>query len=227
VADRTDSLDAMPELDLQRSTAADGRDLLAAAEADWSRPIPHCPAGDAADRNDLAAWYLAPLDRILDILSRADPETPTWTFSSSGDLGVAWWRRRLAVELAIHRWDAQHAASLHGAPAPRPPGRRYRGRRHRGVHDRVLPRLLAQDAVDGLTGTLHLHANDGPSEWWIDLDARADAVAVAVAGQAKADAALRGTRSDLLLWLANRDRAKALEVLGRAAVSARWAQLRR
>jgi hypothetical protein len=121
VADRTDSLDAMPELDLQRSTAADGRDLLAAAEADWSRPIPHCLAGDAADRNDLAAWYLAHLDRILDILSRADPEAPTWTFSSSGDLGVAWWRRRLAVELAIHRWDAQHAASLHGAPAPRPP----------------------------------------------------------------------------------------------------------
>jgi hypothetical protein len=30
-------------------TAADGRDLLAAAETDWLRPIPHCPGWNAAD----------------------------------------------------------------------------------------------------------------------------------------------------------------------------------
>ncbi|MDT4935577.1 MAG: hypothetical protein QOK11_3469, partial [Pseudonocardiales bacterium] len=88
-----------------------------------------------------------------------------------------------------------------------------------------LPGLLAQDTVDGLTVTLHLHATDGPSEWWIDLDARADAVAVA--GHAKADTAIRGTRSDLLLWLTNRDPSDPLEVLGRADVATNWAQLRR
>jgi hypothetical protein len=35
----------MPELDLATVTAADGRHLLAAAEGDWLRPVPHCPAG--------------------------------------------------------------------------------------------------------------------------------------------------------------------------------------
>jgi hypothetical protein len=32
---------------------------------------------------------------------------------------VGWWRRRLAVEVAIHRWDIEHAGA--GGPAPRPP----------------------------------------------------------------------------------------------------------
>ena len=72
---------------------------------------------------------------------------------------------------------------------------------------------------------MHLHATDGESEWWIDLGTRADAIPVA--GHAKADTAIRGTRSDLLLWLTNREVTDALEVLGRADVAGQWTQLRR
>ena len=255
---RAARLAGVPELDLQSITAADGRDLLAAAESDWSRPIPHCPAWDSAelighmggilawmatvvttgervsrrdrelppaDVGELAAWYSAHLDRTLDILTSTDPETETWTFSSRGDLRVGWWRRRLAVELAVHRWDAQHAAGLDGGSPPRPLDGEVAAAGIEEFLIEFLPGLLAQDTVDGLTGTLHLHATDGPSEWWIDLDARADAVAVA--GHAKADTAIRGTRSDLLLWLTNRDPSDPLEVLGRADVATNWAQLRR
>ena len=46
----------MPEPDLLTTTAADGRDLLAAAEADWSRPIPHCPDWDAWNGRDSRPW---------------------------------------------------------------------------------------------------------------------------------------------------------------------------
>jgi uncharacterized protein (TIGR03083 family) len=254
--DRDARLVDMPEPDLLTTTAADGRELLTTAEADWSQPIPHCPGWDAGDlvghmgailawmarivttgervsrrdrepapvdRDELAGWYSAHLDRTLDILTSTDPETPTWTFSSRGDSRVGWWRRRLAVELAIHRWDAQHAASLDGGPPPSPLVGDVAGV---GIEEFViefLPGLLAQDTADGLTGTLHLHATDGESEWWIDLGARADALA----GHIKADTAVRGTRSDLLLWLTNRDPSGPLEVLGRAEIATQWAQLKR
>jgi uncharacterized protein (TIGR03083 family) len=248
----------MLEPDLLTTTAADGRDLLAAAEADWSRPIPHCPEWDAAelvahmgailawmarivttgarvsrrdresaptDHGELAGWYAAHLDRTLDILTTTNPEAPTWTFSRRGDQRVGWWRRRLAVELAIHRWDAQHAATLGGGSPAQPLDATIAAAGIEEFLTEFLPSLLAGDDIEGLDTTLHLHATDGPSEWWIDLDARASAVAVA--GHAKADTAIRGTRSDLLLWLTNREPSDPLEVLGRADVAGRWAQLRR
>ena len=34
-----------------------------------------------------------------------------------------------------------------------------------------LPGLLALETTGQLSGTLHLHATDGQTEWWIDLDA--------------------------------------------------------
>ena len=64
-----------------------------------------------ADPADLPRWYLASLDRTLDVLGSAGPGSGTWTFSSIGDRRVAWWNRRLAVEVAIHRWDAQDAVA--------------------------------------------------------------------------------------------------------------------
>ena len=76
-----------------------------------------------------------------------------------------------------------------------------------------------------MTGSLHLHATDGPSEWWVDLDARADAAAVP--RHAKADTAVRGTESDLMLWLTNRSPVPTVEILGQDDVAASWTQLRR
>jgi uncharacterized protein (TIGR03083 family) len=244
----------MAEHDLTIATAADGRDLLAAAQTDWLRPIPHCPGWDAAalvghmgsilswmtrivttgervgradresppaDRLALAPWYSAHLDRTLEVLSGTPPDAPVWTFSSRGDRRAGWWRRRLAVELAIHRWDAQHAA---GVPA-RPVNAEVAAAGVEEFLTEFLPGLLAQPGVEGLTGTLHLHTTDGPSEWWADLDARAGAVAVR--RHANADTAVWGTESDLLLWLTNRAPTPTIEVLGRCDLAARWAQLRR
>ena len=64
-----------------------------------------------ADRSTLAAWYEGHLARTLAILGQADPDAPAWTFSSRGDHRVGWWHRRLAVEIAIHRWDVQYATA--------------------------------------------------------------------------------------------------------------------
>jgi uncharacterized protein (TIGR03083 family) len=248
----------MPELDLGTVTAADGRDLLAAAETDWLRPVPHCPGWNAGDlvghmgsilgwiarivatgervaRRDretpptghaaLAAWFSAYLDRTLDILTTTPADSPAWTFSGRGERRVGWWRRRLAVELAIHRWDAQHAAALGGGAPAWPLDAAVAANGIEEFLTEFLPGLLAQPEVGGLTGTLHLHSTDGPSEWWVDLDARAEASAVP--GHARAETAVRGTESGLLLWLTNRGPVPGIEVLGRQDVAARWVQLRR
>jgi uncharacterized protein (TIGR03083 family) len=233
----------------------DARALLAAAEIDWGRPVPHCPAWDGAglvrhtggiflwmaaiatsgervsrrtldpapgEPADLAAWYLVSLDRALTALRVADPGARTWTFSSTGERRMAWWCRRLAVEVAIHRWDAQHAIA-DGRVEPQPLDG---GVAKAGIEEFVLeflPGLLAQEGIEGLTGSLHLCATDRPGDWWVDLAAQGSAIPE----QTLADIAVRGTRSDLLLWLTNRGLSGTIEVSGNREILDRWHQLRR
>jgi hypothetical protein len=178
------------------------------------------PHGHAA----LAAWYSAHLDRTVDLLTATPADSPTWTFSSLGERRAGWWRRRLAVELAIHRWDAQHAAA-DGTALPR------------AVHGDVavagiqefltefLPGLLTQPGVTGLAGTLHLDATDEPGDWQADLGA--DTADDSDTRPADTDTTIQGTRSDLLLWLTNRGPAPSITVAGRESTAAAWTQLRR
>lgn len=248
----------MPEPDLLTVAAGDGRDLLAAAQPDWSRPVPACPGWTAADlvghmgailgwmakivatgeavprrdremppadRDALAAWFTAHLDQTVGSLAAAPAESRVWTFSSRGDHRVRWWRRRLAVEIAIHRWDAQQAAGSGAGAPPRPLDGEVAAAGIGEFVTEFLPGLLAQPDLDGLAGTLHLHATDEPGEWWINLSDKGRAVAVP--GHRKADTTIRATRSDLLLWLTNRRLPGALEILGPAEIAAQWTQLRR
>lgn len=176
----------------------------------------------------LPAWYLGSLERTLAVLGAADPEAETWTFSTTGDRRVAWWCLRLAVEVALHRWDIQHAMAFdreafNGSAPPQPLDGAVGAA---GVEEFVtefLPDLLAQDGLDGIGGALRLHATDGPADWRVDLDAGGSALSDDV----RADTVVTGTRPDLLLWLANRGPLEMLEVTGNREVSDRWGQLRR
>jgi hypothetical protein len=176
-----------------------------------------------ADLGELEDWYLGNLDHTMDVLGSADPQSATWTFSSIGDNQVAWWDRRLAVEVAIHRFDAEHAVAGEGASRPAPLDGHVAAAGIEEFITEFLPGLLARAAGEDLKGTLHLHATDGQLEWWIDLDA----CGAAVPEHAKADTAIRGTRGDLLLWLTNRTPAGSLEILGRPELTDHWKQLRR
>jgi uncharacterized protein (TIGR03083 family) len=177
-----------------------------------------------ADVGALASWYSAHLDRTLDILTSTDPEAATWTFSSQGDLRVGWWRRRLAVELAIHRWDAQDAVDRDGTRPPAPVTGEIAVAGIEEFLSEFLPGLLAREPIDELTGVLRLQATDGPGEWRIDLDA-VTAARVAGTEPAPGGAVVRGTRSDLLLWLTNRVDAGTLEVLGSTVIGTAWTRL--
>lgn len=241
---------------LLSTASGDGRALLAAAEAGWARPVPHCPAWDTAglvrhtggifewmaavvgsrervgrrtldpapeDPTALTSWYLDALDRAVDTLATAGPDSETWTFSPTGDRRVLWWWRRLAVEVAIHRYDAEHAAFVAGGPPPAPLDGDVAAA---GVEEFVvefLPGLLDGDGIEGLGGTLHLHATDGPLEWWIDLDNPGGARPE----HPTADTAISADRSDLLLWLTNRAPLDSLDMIGDKGIAERWGQLQR
>lgn len=178
------------------------------------------PAPDAL--SELAPWYSANLDRIIDILSDADPSTTVWTFSTLGDHRVAWWRRRLAVELALHRFDAQQAVTAHGGPPPAPLDAAVAAA---GIDEFVrefLPGLLSQNSIDRPSGTLHLSFSDGARDKWLDLDRRGQPTRDDV----DADTAIHGSASDVLLWMTNRH-PQSLRVRGDHNVLTRWFNLRR
>jgi len=68
---------------------------------DFSSDGPDAPA-------DLAAWLIAGAEQLHRVLAETDPERRCWTFGFPPER-VGFWRRRQALETAVHRWDATHA----------------------------------------------------------------------------------------------------------------------
>ncbi|HEV3311432.1 MAG TPA: maleylpyruvate isomerase family mycothiol-dependent enzyme [Chloroflexota bacterium] len=143
--------------------------------------------------------------RIQDVLAAADPAQPTWAWWPRNQT-AAFAQRRMAHESSIHRWDAE---SAHGVQTP------------------IVPRELASDGVDEavkneLTGwpdegktfpnaSFHVHCTDGPGEWMI----RAAGKTIKVSDEhAKADLAITGPASSLLLFIWGRIPATQLTLYG-------------
>jgi uncharacterized protein (TIGR03083 family) len=142
------------------------------------------------------AWYGAGLSDLMAALDQIDPDEPVWNWRPDGDRRARFWHRRMANETAVHRWDAQAAAgdavALDAALSVD------------GIDEYLelfLAGRLKEQPVAALNGSLHLHATDIDGEWWLalapdNLDRRHE--------HAKADTAIRGPASELLLWLWNR-----------------------
>jgi Mycothiol maleylpyruvate isomerase N-terminal domain len=67
------------ELDLLMVTASDGRDLLASAQSDWSRPVLDCPGWNTADLVGHTGAILGWIAKIVTsgrAVPRRDRETP-------------------------------------------------------------------------------------------------------------------------------------------------------
>jgi len=177
---------------------------------------PQAPEDPAA----LIGWYRDGVARLVEALS-VDPETPAWTFSPAAPDNVGWWRRRQALETAVHRWDAQAARGSGTDPIASELA-------VEGIDELLtdfLPGMLSSRTEGGLTGTLHLHATDVAGEWGVDFDG--DGLTV-TRQHTKADAAVRGPASGLYLWLWNRltPEAAGLEVFGRTETVDAWTSVR-
>lgn len=166
----------------------------------------------------LLPWYRDRLDGLLAELDRHDPGEPARSFIGAGT--AAFWFRRQAHELAVHRWDAEHAIAP-GAASPFDAALAADGiDEWLGV---FVPRWLArrdEPVPAALVGaTLHVHCTDdalaaGTGEWLLRVTDQGCEVERA---HAKGDAALRGPASDLLLAVWHRVPLDSLDVVGDAA----------
>jgi uncharacterized protein (TIGR03083 family) len=173
-------------------------------------PRPKPPATGLAD------WYDESFASIVDVLEATDPGAPAWNWAPDEPKVAAFWRRRMAQETLVHRWDAEAAV---GAPGPLDPELAADG------VDEWLTAFLGADvadpkiAVPDHVGTLHVHCTDASGEWVASLSGRDLQVR---REHAKADVAARGPAADLLLVLWRRLPASSVDVVGDPAVLDAW-----
>lgn len=207
------------------------------------RPVPACPDWDlegliahcatvwtfvtrsiaAGERADLAAvarpagplsrWHDEAFGALTGVLSAHGPDDPAWTWDPQNQ-SMRFWRRRMAHETTMHRWDAETALGI--TPAPINPELAVDGIDE--LFD-VYVRLRNPTGFSGDGETVHLHATDAHGEWVITRTPSGMTVEHA---HAKSDVAARGPAQDLLLFVWGRIGPDRLETFGETSLLADW-----
>lgn len=169
-----------------------------------------------------SAWLIDGAAHAKRAFESVTDDTPVWD-PSGGAAGVPFWSRRLFGEACVHRADA--AATL---------GRQYELAPEHAVAaiEDWLETLTSRgywenrpdfaDAMRGTGQTLHFHATDAAGEW---LARREPDQVVLEHTHAKADVAVRGPATELLLVISRRRplaAASGLEVFGDRALLELW-----
>jgi uncharacterized protein (TIGR03083 family) len=149
---------------------------------------------------------------VARVLEEADPDLPAWNWAPQAKR-AAFWHRRMAVETAVHRWDAQVASG----PAE-PIEAKLATDGITEVIDSMLPSGRRRGATEDVRGIVALHAADVGQDWYVRL--RGEGVALLDTDTLLDDdhpherAQATGTASDLLLGLYGRVPFDVLEVAG-------------
>jgi uncharacterized protein (TIGR03083 family) len=169
-----------------------------------------------AEQAQPLAWLEEGAEQALAFLRDTDPDTLVWNWVA-GVAPAAFWYRRLAHEIAIHRIDAEAAAGR--PPTPVEPA----GLASDGIDEFLAFLPVRADRAGGipLEGSYHFHTTDVPGEWVV---AFADGTPEVRREHAKADLAVRGPASDLELFLYNRRDSEGLEIFGEPARMAAWSE---
>jgi uncharacterized protein (TIGR03083 family) len=156
---------------------------------------------DRSMPEELILWFEEGAERLVQALEEASPEEQVGTWFEP-DQTAGFWQRRMAQEVAVHRWDAE---SVGGSTQP------IESQLAADGVDEVLDVMLPADEARGNGESVHLHSTDGAGEWLLRLDP--DGIAV-TREHGKGDAAIRGPVSDLLLYLWGRPVEDRVEVIG-------------
>lgn len=173
------------------------------------------------DPSGLVPWLHGSSRQLLDAVADTGADTPVWTFL--GPRPAGWWIRRRLHEWTVHRADAALALGVGFELEP--------ALAADGVSEWLG--LLAGGLAGGAEGrlplaegrTLHLHATDdglgSAGEWLIRAE---DGRLVWENAHVKADTAVRGPASDLLLVLLRRRpvRTEGVQVFGDEDLLGTW-----
>ena len=168
--------------------------------------------------DELLEWFIAGHAALVSALRSASPDLAAAAFLPAPS-PLHFWARRQAHETAIHRADADAASGELSKYAPE------------FAQDGIVELLHGFAARKSMAidqdATILLDATDGPS-WLVSLGGKQicadpiDHVARAeLAGTDVARADVRGSSSDLYLWLWNRD--SHVIISGSQTVAALWA----
>jgi uncharacterized protein (TIGR03083 family) len=171
------------------------------------------------DKAAYPRWLLEGGAWLLDILRKADPDTPMWAWGA--DQHARFWARRMLHETTVHHADALLALgrtpSLEAARAVD------------GI-DEFLDNLphaaYFAPNVKELKGegeSLHFHCTDAEGEWMIQLNPDGFTWE---RGHGKGSVAVRGAASDLLLLVYGRlkPEPERFQIFGDTDVLSRWLQ---
>lgn len=169
---------------MHRSWAA-----VARARASDPREVDRAALRYSPEKGDLLRWYDAGLEEILDVLRTTPEDARFWTFSPAHS-GIAFLRRRMAHETAVHRWDCQAA---HAAAQPIEPHLAADG-----VDELLTVYLPALGRPRGAGEKIAFRTTDTGDAWLLTIR---DRELLTIDGGAAAQATLTASASDLLLAL--------------------------
>jgi uncharacterized protein (TIGR03083 family) len=124
---------------------------------DWNTPAP----ADSPD--EVVSQWTDEFVELLAALDAVDPEQPTWNWAPQAKKAV-FWHRRMAHETAVHRWDAQLAATGLAEPIEA----KLASDGITEVLDTWLPAGRRRGAGDH-SGMIALHATDLDQVWYVRL----------------------------------------------------------
>ncbi|NUR70589.1 MAG: maleylpyruvate isomerase family mycothiol-dependent enzyme [Hamadaea sp.] len=179
--------------------------------------LPSIDDGTPADQRPAATEAIKLFDeraeRLLTTLEALDPEMPAWNWAPQAKK-VAFWDRRLALETAVHRWDAQMAIAR-----AEPIEDRLAADGVSEVLDTWLPAggTRRKGPADKI-GVVHLLATDTGDEWFLRLRGQGvallDTDTILDSEEPDPRVSASGTASDLLLAMYGRVGFDVLELAG-------------
>jgi uncharacterized protein (TIGR03083 family) len=154
----------------------------------------------------IAGWFSAGSAELLTALTDADQDDAVWSWSA--DKSVTHYLRMMPIETAVHRWDAQAAV---GRPEPIAANLAADGIGH--TFEVMVPmRRAARPAAPGEGQTYRWEGDAFERSWTTQF--QRDEVILTRADDKPADLIVRGSASDLLLFLWRRIPASELTVTG-------------
>lgn len=139
----------------------------------------------------LRAWLVGGADDLVAALARIDPAAPTWHPFPVPRVAAVWPRRQ-AHEVAVHRWDAQHAVGA--APTAMPLADDFVAE----YFEVIVPRVVDRDGRTPPVGLLDVTLADSTyrvdsAAGWVGFGPRPASGA--------ADAEITGAAEDVVLAL--------------------------
>ena len=162
-------------------------------------------------------WFRATADELVGLMTGVDPGAPAWTWYPP-DQTTGFWMRRMAHETLIHRWDAELAR---GATAAFDPPLAADGIDEAlFIYQQTVCR--PQSKLEGDGESYRFRCTDTSGDWLVRFDGPLMTVS---REPGTADVVVRGSASDLFLFLWHRIPADRLEIEGAPAVLARYFEL--